>query len=70
MKDYLRPAAARAATLEAAMDIVINREKPHTNRNNRDNRNNRQKTAIRIGPVNRQGWPGAVVLDEGFFDEN
>ena len=68
IKDYLRPAVARAATLEAAMDIVINRERPHTNRNNRNN--NRQQRAVRIEPVNRQGWPDAVVLDEGFVDEN
>ena len=67
IKDYLQPAVARAATQEAAMDIVINRERPHTNRNNR---NNRQQRAVRIEPVNRQGWPDAVVLDEGFVDEN
>ena len=56
IKDYLRPAVARAATLEAAMDIVIHRERPH-------NRNNRQQS-------NRQGWLVAVALDEGFADEN
>ena len=63
IKDYLRPEVARAATLKAAMDIVINRERPH-------NRNNGQQRAVRIEPVNRQGWPVAVALDEGFVDEN
>ena len=68
INEHLRPAVARAATLEAAMNIAINYERNHLPRRRRS-RNNNQHRAVRIEPVNRQGWPAAVVHDEGFFEE-